>query len=454
MEMIQSEAQGRRGTGTIAFRLSYIGESPGKVYRVASALTSLYIEKNLEMRSEKVTETYEFLESRKQRLSEEIGELENQFSAFKQRNLSMLPENTSTTLESISSLQQQISQRENSIRALQERIILLEEELERLQKSGPKGGEEGEEIEQIRKAYLSAKASKSANHPDVLRLKKQLEAFESEMGTRVTYENYAEELEAKQKELLALKQDYSQSHPDVKRLQQEVAEIEKKKNELAEKLETEPAETDDFNPEVQAVKRQIRVAEFQVQSEKENLQDLRGKLRQSQGRLDVMPEVERQYNALRRELSLAQAKYNDIAVKLQAAREAKGLEDSRMGEKLAVIDPPSQPGEPFKPNRMAILVLGLFLSLGMGVGSGALAEAMDNSFHEPKDLSKKTDLPILATFPEIKNKKEKRKSKIKLLAGLLLLVLLVFGALAYMHTQVMPLDILYITVKDRFAGLM
>lgn len=451
MSMIQSEEGDAGGRGTIAFRLAYTGENPGTVYKIANALTSLFIEKNLEIRSEKVTETYKYLEERKKILQEEIDDLEKKLAAFKRENVRTLPGNMATTVNTMSELQQEIRAQQKNIEALQEKRLMLEEELEMVLKDTPTEFEEQEEVKQLRKAYVSARASKSENHPDVLKLKKQLEAFEAEMGTQATYNQYLKDLEEKKKQLLKAEQDYTEGHPDVKRLKQEVKTIRSKLDELSGSLEEETVESDEQPPAVRELKRQLRVVDFQMKGEKENLKLLNSQLQQYQGRLDVMPSVEREYTTLTRDLSLARAKYNDIAVKLLAAREAKGLEDSHLGEKLTIIDPPGRPGEPFKPNRKAIVVLGLFLGMGFGIGSGALAETMDNSFREPRDIVKKINIPVLATFPEIKNKKEKRKSKIKLLLAVLLFVLLMAGVLIYLHLEVMPLDIIYLTIQERFG---
>ncbi len=83
---------GRPGVATIAFSLSFKSTSPQQAQKVASELTTLYLNENLKSRTEKAAETTDFLTAEATRLSDEIARLEGLLSAFKERNLYTLPE--------------------------------------------------------------------------------------------------------------------------------------------------------------------------------------------------------------------------------------------------------------------------------------------------------------------------------------------------------------------------
>ena len=83
---------GRPSSATIAFSLSYKGESPNKVQRVANELTTLYLNENLSSRSQKATETSQFFKEETERLSNQIDELETKIAVFKQLHADALPE--------------------------------------------------------------------------------------------------------------------------------------------------------------------------------------------------------------------------------------------------------------------------------------------------------------------------------------------------------------------------
>src|SRR3989344_8737633 len=76
---------GRPTSATIAFTLSFDCERPDVMQRVANELTTLYLNENIKSRTEKVTETYDFLTDEANKLSQQIAELEAQQAAFKEK---------------------------------------------------------------------------------------------------------------------------------------------------------------------------------------------------------------------------------------------------------------------------------------------------------------------------------------------------------------------------------
>ena len=96
VDMITAEVMdprtGRPGAATIAFSLSFKSTNPQQAQKVASELTTLYLNENLKSRTEKAAETTDFLTAEANRLNKEITRLEEQRSAFKERNLYPLHE--------------------------------------------------------------------------------------------------------------------------------------------------------------------------------------------------------------------------------------------------------------------------------------------------------------------------------------------------------------------------
>ena len=95
------------------------------------------------------------------------------------------------------------------------------------------------------------------------------------------------------------------------------------------------------------------------------------------------------------------AKYEDLSRKVMEANVALGLEKEQKGERFTLIDPARLPEKPFKPNRLAIGLIGLVLGIGTGVGFAALREFSDQSIHSPLDLAKVSPLPLLVSVPTI-----------------------------------------------------
>ena len=77
---------------TIAFTLSYDGESPEIAQKVANELTSLFLGENLRSRERHAQETTAFLKHEADNLSHHLEALEAKISTLKQRASGALPE--------------------------------------------------------------------------------------------------------------------------------------------------------------------------------------------------------------------------------------------------------------------------------------------------------------------------------------------------------------------------
>ena len=83
------------------------------------------------------------------------------------------------------------------------------------------------------------------------------------------------------------------------------------------------------------------------------------------------------------------------------AKLAESLETESKGERFTVIDPPRLPEAPIKPNRFALLFLGVVLAVGSGLGSVALRQALDHGVYGPRALESITGSAPLAVIPYI-----------------------------------------------------
>ncbi len=112
------------------------------------------------------------------------------------------------------------------------------------------------------------------------------------------------------------------------------------------------------------------------------------------------------YLFLTRDRDTSGQKYQDIRSRLLEAKVSEGLEVQRKGERFSLIDPPSLPEKPDKPNRSAIVLLGFILALAGGLGSGAAAESLDHSIRTPEQLARLTQLFPLAVIPFMPNEQD------------------------------------------------
>ena len=151
---------------------------------------------------------------------------------------------------------------------------------------------------------------------------------------------------------------------------------------------------------------QIQGAVADIGAFRKQQSDLREKLQMYQARLEAAPKVEQEYLALVRDYQNASAKHQEVMNKILESRISEGMEEHQKGEKFTLIDPASYPGKPVSPNRLLIRLAGLVLSLGVGVGSVALAEHLDHSVKSSDELVRLTGLPVLGSIIRIRTKED------------------------------------------------
>ena len=170
-----------------------------------------------------------------------------------------------------------------------------------------------------------------------------------------------------------------------------------------------------------------------------------------QRRLAATPRVEESYNALVMERNNTRIKYNDLMAKHMEARVAQGLEKEQKGERFTLLEPPRLPERPFKPNRLAIMLVGIVLGIGAGVGWAALREFSDDSVRNVDQLEFVTKHQVLAGIPNILTAKDIANRNRKRFAWLAGTVAVIIAALVIFHFAVMDLDILWAKLSRRLA---
>src|SRR4029077_6943394 len=160
------------------------------------------------------------------------------------------------------------------------------------------------------------------------------------------------------------------------------------------------------NPAYINLQAQLNSATSSLEALRATRTAVKRRLQDYAARLERTPEMEPDYLFLTRDRDTSGQKYQDIRSRLLEAKVSEGLEVQRKGERFSLIDPPSLPEKPDKPNRIAIVLLGFILAVGGGIGTGAVAESLDHSIRSPEQLSRLTQLFPLAVIPFMPNEQD------------------------------------------------
>jgi uncharacterized protein involved in exopolysaccharide biosynthesis len=425
--MVPNPRTGREVPITTSFLVSFEGEEAENLADVANHLASLYLEANIKDREEKTLITIKFLEKQLDALRLEIRATEADLANFKEKHLNELPHLMNINLKTMEQLERSIDYKQKQINDLINRKIYLEGQLALLEPSMFTVTSDGkriltpkEELSVLRSQYLNLSASLSENHPDVIKLKKKLEALEGEVGTQQELRQLQQELYDKQHQLELLRKRVSSKHPDAIKLEKEVLLLQKTSQELSKrqkalKLSDEKPE----NPAYINLQTRIDSTQMEIEAAKKDLEQYQAKYEEYSKRIERTPKVEQEYLDLERNYDTARANYQKTAERLRSAREARGLEEESVVEKFIIVQPATTPEEPYKPNRLAIILLGLVLAVGFGTGLASFAEYMDSSVHTADELAKIAEHKVLTVIPywETSHEIARKRRRIWVLVG-------------------------------------
>ncbi|MEZ5447373.1 MAG: lipopolysaccharide biosynthesis protein, partial [Gammaproteobacteria bacterium] len=188
-----------------------------------------------------------------------------------------------------------------------------------------------------------------------------------------------------------------------------------------------------------------------IASIRQQKEALRAKLAEFEQKLADSPEVERVYRDLMRDYETSTLKYEEMTQKQMAAQVSQTLETEQKGERFSLIEPPLKPEKPAKPNRLAIALLGTMLAFAGGIGSTAIAEALDPAIYGRSALTALTGVPPLAVIPEIVTAGERRARMLMRAVTLLAVIAALVLALLAIHFFYQPLDVLWFRTLRKFG---
>jgi len=397
---IVDKRTGRPSTATIAFTLSYEGKNPQKVQQVANVLTSLFLEENLKVRAKQASDTTDFLESEMDRVKAELAVIESQIADFKEAHMNELPEMLQLNMQSLNNIERSIELASQQLRTLKEKEEYLQTQLA------------------------------------------SLTPYEEEQATR-------QRLEELKVQLVHLTKRFSEEYPDVKKTRAEIAELE----EQLKNPGKNPGKNNDQpdNPAYITLAAQLASTQSEIESVKRQVRGLESSVNAYRLRIAGTPKVEEAYSVLMVARDNTQAKYDDLMRKHMEARVAHGLEKEQKGERFTLIEPPRLPEKPFKPNRLAIMLIGIVLGMGAGIGLASLREFTDDTIWNADQLLRIASYPILAGIPEIKTQEDiARKRMIRIAAVGAALLVITAGVLVF-HFAVMDLDVFWARLMRKLA---
>jgi uncharacterized protein involved in exopolysaccharide biosynthesis len=447
---------GRDTRAAIAFSLSFDGEEPQTTQLATSEMADLFLSESQRDRDAKALGTTSFLEAESNRLQGDVQSLESKLEVFRTANTGYLPEDRPVNSQLLDRTDSQLLDLSRQIQTLREREGIIRAQLARtpsqLQYSTGQGAplSPAQQLAMLQSKRTELSARYGTKHPDVMALDRQIEAFKASTGAGVDSAALRQQVQTLQSELEAARQKYGAKHPDALRLERE---LKSAQDQLAampvQAVAPEPASNPDY------LQLQVELASVNGEiaatiAEQRSTEDKKAKIEE---RVFRGPSVERDYIALKRDYDAAVSKYVEVRSKQAEAELTKNLETRRMGETLTLIEPPTEPLAPIKPNRRAILAIGMLAAVVGAIVTTILHDAADGRIHGGRQLAALCGQSPFAVVPNIQTDLDRRRGRQAVMLQLALGVLVCAAMLFYVHTFVMPLDVLWTEFAGRFGLL-
>jgi uncharacterized protein involved in exopolysaccharide biosynthesis len=446
---------------TTAFMLSFSGKDPQVVQNITQELASLYVAEDIKTKEKHSETTTEFLEAELQNYKDQLAVHEARISEFKKEHVGELPEYERVTFQEIERAERELEQIAIRQREAQkQRNFLLGqiasvEPLTPIQTSDGKVMQNPEtRLKSLRLELINLRSSLSEKHPDIIKLKNMIAELEAQVGDVGDDTSSVKRLRDSQTKLATLSGKLGPKHPDVIKMKNEVDLLSEQVQSMKRRrsVNNYAAQRPD-NPTYINLMTQIENANSEIRALNE--QELRTQMRLQENKLKAakIPIVEKEYNDLTLGYENAKAKYNELLNKLSEAKLSQQMDVSQQGERFTIAEPAFLPGVPYKPNRLMIMLLGIFLGVGAGLTVAAFQEQMDTSVKTADELVELSGIPVIANLSFIQTREEERRRKLRKIGWSIVAVLCLVIAIVVVDQFVMTIDSLWAKVQERLTTM-
>lgn len=422
---------------TIGFEISFDSQSPIIAQQIASELVNLYLSANIKQREGVIKGATKFLEQETNKLRNKVSMFETKLAKFKEKNAANLPDRNGMNLSRVNHIEQNLKEISNNISTLTWKAHHLKTQLSQLSPNTTSYNLKGERIYGVNDrltaleaeyATLSSKYSKG--HPDLVKIRREILSLQKDTSASgpIDKEDYYTDLDNKQEALAVLINRYSPDHPDIKNLKLEISNL-KRIILQSEGIAREIIRRQPNNPIYIQLQTELLTTQSELNLLRKSRVAAKDKLLYYDEIMSKSPEVEREYQSLMRDYENATFKYREVKEKQMEATMAESMELITKGNEFFLLELPLVPEDPFKPNRKAIVFLGMLVSIAMAFGFVAVKESLNPSVYTSGRLASVIGMRPLVVIPHLETEKillgkQKNIKIVSFIIGILLIVIL------------------------------
>jgi uncharacterized protein involved in exopolysaccharide biosynthesis len=416
------------GMKASAFTIAFSYKDPHKAHDTVQALITRFQDANLTTQRTQQNVLTSFVHDELSEAKANLDKLNEQLTRFRIDNQGKLPEQSELNMAQLNSLQSQANAANDALNRQAQEKLELQTHLQTLQS-------------QMDLLTLYDKESQAATTPVAARQNERLVFLSKTIADT-------------ELQLAQMRQVYKDTFPDIRDAEKRLQVLRDQRDKLqAEQtaLETQPKEPEkkttnyaaassisQLQGQIDATNAQLKILEMQRLNKLKDQEAAAKAITSYQERLAATSAIEGTYADLQRDNKAASEKYQVLLAKEQLAEQNGDLLQRKAGETLDVLDPPSLPTQPAKPNRWLIVGAGVMISFVLGLAMAGFQEAKDTSLKNLKDVRAYTNLPVLSSIPLLENtmlvRRKKRLAYLAWAAAVIVGAIAVSAALFY-HIQ-------------------
>lgn len=382
---------GREREVVTAFRISYDNRDPQRAYAGADWLVNAFMEENRRDRRNVAASAAKFFAAEAERMRKHVAELEQRLAEFKAKNQGRLPDLANVNLSVLQRTEDDIQNIETQIQALRRERVFLMAQLQQASTAAP----ETATLRQLEEEYRRKSVSYDESHPDMISLRRQIEQLRA--GGSVAGMTLQQQLQNQRAILAEARQRYSDDHPDIKRILRTIESLEAR---IA-AGETADRTLSSESPMAVQLRTQLNATDAQIAALEGRAAQLRAKLSELESKLNAVPEVEREYQDVTRDLAGARAKYEELLKRQMDAEVNEAAIAGGTVDEFRIAQHPSVPREPAKPARLAIFLASIVLAGALGFAAVVAAQFLDQTVRGVRDVREILNVTPLVAVPVI-----------------------------------------------------
>jgi len=328
-------------------------ESPSNRFaaQMSQELAAAYIEHTRRMRQMATEQALKYVTEQAQQAKGDLDKAEQELSAFKRAegivDIASASGRVATRYESMTNA---IEKGRSEIRILNTQLVAVEAQRKA--------------IDPRRTAELTA-----ASDSSIGQIKQQLQQL---MTQRLT-----------------LLKDYTETSRTVRGMDAQIASM---REQLHQALsEVSYAELERVNPELVELRRRRAELETARLTAQASVAAASSLLAQTQGEMQALPDKQVRYAQVERQLRVAENAYNDLLAQAQVLR----IQQAAAVASAFVLTRADVPRERISPQPQKNMITGTLVGLFLGLVVALIADRLDDTFRNPKELERLLKLPVL-----------------------------------------------------------